>query len=487
MELNADDRQFFAGVVEIIFSNPFDDARADIRALAPGAPRGGDNHPFGAIVPALQERLERLAAAGISTPKDVSTRDRTLFGYVLLFRVYDRYVDQFDALIAEQLTRGDEPAPASFVPALLAELRDCGFNAGDAGRYLALFYQLRRAYYFIADSLLGDSPAMRRLRHALWNNVFTTDVRIYEKHLWNRMEDFSTLMLGETGTGKTSAAAAIGRSGLIPYDEKRGCFAASFTSTFVAANLSQYPESIIESELFGHRKGAFTGAIDHHKGLFERLSNYGSLFLDEIGEVSVPVQIKLLTVLQERRFSPVGGHEQLRFDGRVIAATNRSLAELRKSREFRDDFLYRLCSDVIEVPPLRLRLQEHPAELEQLVSLLVTRATGSEAPDLADGVVKSLRATLADDYPWPGNVRELAQAVRRILLNGRYEGVTTSGGYDEEESLAAQLRNGDLTATDLLSRYCRALYARLGSYEQVARRMELDRRTVKKYIERGAG
>ena len=283
------------------------------------------------------------------------------------------------------------------------------------------------------------------------------------------------------------AAAASGRSGLIPYDQKRGCFAASFTSTFVAANLSQYPESIIESELFGHRKGAFTGAIDHHQGLFERLSNYGALFLDEIGEVSVPIQIKLLAVIQERRFSPVGSHEQLRFDGRVIAATNRSMAQLRESSAFRDDFLYRLCSDVIEVPPLRRRLQEHPPELETLVALLITRTTGSDAPGLTDMVVSSLRDTLADDYPWPGNVRELEQAVRRILLNGRYEGVTATGADDEDELLAASLRDGSVTATELLSRYCRALYARWGSYEQVARHIELDRRTVKKYIERVPG
>jgi transcriptional regulator with GAF, ATPase, and Fis domain len=255
----------------------------------------------------------------------------------------------------------------------------------------------------------------------------------------------------------------------------------------VAANLSQYPESIIESELFGHRKGAFTGAIDHHQGLFERLSNYGALFLDEIGEVSVPIQIKLLTVIQERRFSPVGSHEQLRFDGRVIAATNRSMAQLRESSAFRDDFLYRLCSDVIEVPPLRRRLQEHPPELETLVALLITRTTGSDAPGLTDMVVSSLRDTLADDYPWPGNVRELEQAVRRILLNGRYEGVIAAGADDEDELLAASLRDGSVTATELLSRYCRALYARWGSYEQVARHIELDRRTVKKYIQRVPG
>jgi DNA-binding NtrC family response regulator len=102
-------------------------------------------------------------------------------------------------------------------------------------------------------------------------------------------------------------------------------------------------------------------------------------------------------------------------------------------------------------------------------------------------VVTSLRATIEDDYPWPGNVRELEQAVRRILLNGRYDGVTAEAGQDQESALASEIRAGSLTATDLLSRYCRALYARLGSYEQVARHMDLDRRTVKKYIERDAG
>ena len=492
MELSSEDRRWFDSIAAIIFSNPFDEPDDAIRDLVPAqggvrAARGARaSHPFAALAPVLDERLGALEAAGIRSRNDVTTRDRELLGYLLLFRIYHRYVDRFDALITEQHARGDEPVPVDFADALLGELAAAGFDAAEADRSLALFYQLRRAYYFIADALLGDSPAMKRLRHALWNNVFSCDIRVYDRHLWNRMEDFSTLVLGETGTGKTAAAAAIGRSGLIPFERKRGRFAASFTSTFVAANLSQYSENLIESELFGHRKGAFTGAIDNHQGLFERLSNYGALFLDEIGEVSVPIQIKLLTVLEERRFSPVGSHEQLTFQGRVIAATNRPLAALRASDTFREDFLYRLCSDVVEVPPLRLRIEQNPAELEQLVSLLVARATGEDTPELARRVTGALRDALPRDYPWPGNVRELEQAVRRVLLTGRYEGLELVQKTDEEAALAGELRDGEMTATELTSRYCRLLYERLGSYEQVARRIDLDRRTVKKYIDRGA-
>src|SRR5439155_18700868 len=136
------------------------------------------------------------------------------------------------------------------------------------------------------------------------------------------------------------------------------------------------------------------------------------IFLDEIGEVSGPVQIKLLQVLQERTFSPVGGHEKLRFRGRVIAATNKPLDRLRDQKIFRDDFYYRLCSDVIVVPPLRQRLAELPEELDLLLSNLIARMTGEAAPEL----MRMLRGAIDNGpgsiYEWPGNVRELEQAVR---------------------------------------------------------------------------
>jgi DNA-binding NtrC family response regulator len=327
---------------------------------------------------------------------------------------------------------------------------------------------------------------MKQLRRHLWNNVFTHDIRLYERHLWDRMEDFSTMLLGDTGTGKGTAAAAIGRSGFIPFDEKHGCFAESFTSSFTALNLSQFPETLIESELFGHRKGAFTGAVEAHEGIFARCSPHGAIFLDEIGDASVPVQIKLLHVLQERVFSPVGSHDKLRFRGRIIAATNKPLDKLRTEGQFRDDFFYRLCSDVITVPSLAQRIAEEPVELDDLIALIVHRSTGAESPELVALVRDVIDSSLGKAYAWPGNVRELEQAVRRILLTRHYEGNHKAVAPDLLGRLQAGLAAGTLDADTLLAGYCALLHQRHATYEEVARRTNLDRRTVKAYVEKQA-
>jgi len=195
------------------------------------------------------------------------------------------------------------------------------------------------------------------------------------------------------------------------------------------------------------------------------------------------VQIKLLQVLQERTFTPLGGREKKRFSGRVIAATNRPLDKLRRDGRFRDDFFYRLCSDVIEVPTLRQRIQESPGELEQLVRLLVVRIAGEQASELAAIVMETLERDLPRGYPWPGNVRELEQAVRRILLTGRYAGGVVEAAASEEDALEVKLRAGQLTADELLSRYCALLYRRLGTYAEVARQTGLDPRTSRKYVD----
>jgi len=392
-------------------------------------------------------------------------------------------VPQLDALIERQLKQSGAPVNVPFGDEAIGELARNGFSEERAARYFAFIFHLRRVFYFIHGSLAGESESMRRLREALWNNVVTHDMYGYHTALWNRMEDFSTLLLGETGTGKGSAAAAIGRAGFIPYLPAERRFAASFADAFIATNLSQFSEALIESELFGHVKGAFTGAIGNHAGLFERCNAHGALFLDEIGEVSAPVQIKLLHVLQDRVFAPVGGHERKRFSGRVIAATNRPLGALRREGRFRDDFFYRLCSDVIEMPTLRQRIAEAPGELEQLVRLLVKRIAGTEDAELADRVLEALEASVPRDYCWPGNVRELEQAVRRILLTGRYAGDLVDPSPSDEDALLAKLRAGELTASQLLGQYCALLYRRYGTYAEVAKRTGLDPRTSRKYVE----
>jgi len=485
--LSTADREFFTIVARAVLTNPFTAERFELDSRIAGKtvrPEMSEPERIRLFGPRVVERLERLEGKGLGKVTCFSGDDRRLVEYAWLFHIFHRYVEPFDGLINEQLEQGDEPVAVPFADDLLGELAGRGFPRQENLRFLALFFQFRRAYFFIAHGLVGPSDSMRQLRRSLWNSVFTHDVALYERFLWDRMEDFSTLILGETGTGKGAAAAAVGRSGCIPFDTRKGRFSESFTRSFLSINLSQFQENLIESELFGHRKGSFTGAVDHHDGIFSRVSPHGSLFLDEIGEVSTPVQIKLLQVLQERTFSPVGSRQVRRFSGRVIGATNMPLETLRGSGRFRDDFFYRLSSDVITVPPLRQRIAETSGELDELTALLVQRITGAATTEVMEMVRTSLAESLPPDYPWPGNVRELEQAVRRILLTGRYGGDLVPVGNELGE-LVAGVESGSLDARSLMGRYAALLHQRLGSYEAVARQLGVDRRTAKRYVDSG--
>ena len=475
--LTAADRDFCALVARTAFTNPFGDEFPELYRKIAGTATERE-----ARLRVSEAVTARLARAGLARLGELSGEERNTMGLVFLFDVYQRYYEPLEALVAAQIAAGDEPVPVPFASEAIALLRSRDFSAEEARRFFAIFFQIRRAAHFIELGLIGRSVCMRELRRHLWQNVFTHDMRAYERHLWNRMEDFSTMLLGETGTGKGAAAAAIGRSGFIPFDERKNVFTESFTRSFVALNLSQFPEALIESELFGHRKGAFTGAVEAHEGVFARCSPHGAIFLDEIGDVGVPVQIKLLQVLQERVFSPVGSRERVRFRGRVIAATNRPLEDLRRRGLFRDDFYYRLCSDTITVPSLRQRLREDPRELDDLLEFLIARMIGTPLPELAAAVRASLAESVGRDYPWPGNVRELEQAVRRILLKRRYEGDIRALTPEPGGAFVAAVEAGSLDADALLAGYCALHYGQCKNYEEVARRTGLDRRTVRKYL-----
>lgn len=479
--LDPAEREFFTLVSRAAFSNPFGRERDELDQVI--AETGGDDPDLlDRLLQRIRARLDALDVGSSALLRNYGAQDRALLEHACFFECFHLFADDFDAHVEAQVRAGDTPVPAPFGPSLVERMSGRGIEPERARRALTIFFQMRRAWYFIGTGLTGRSACMVRLRESLWNNIFTFDIGLFERYLWNRLEDFSTILLGETGTGKGAAAAAIGRSGYIPWNGTRGTFAVSFTETFVPINLSQYPESLIESELFGHRKGAFTGAVDSHEGVFSRCSPNGSIFLDEIGEVSVPVQIKLLQVLQERVFTPVGSHEPRRFEGRVIAATHRPLDALRAERRFRDDFYYRLCSDVIHVPPLRQRLAEAPRELDDLIAVMLPRMIGEPSEELGRMVRESILRDVGAGYGWPGNVRELEQCVRRVLLTRRCEPDGAHEGEDTEGRLLAGVRAGAFDARGLTSAYCALLYERLGTYEKVANVTGLDRRTVKKHV-----
>jgi Nif-specific regulatory protein len=250
--------------------------------------------------------------------------------------------------------------------------------------------------------IVGSSSAIRRL-FLLLEKVIETDTTV--------------LIQGETGTGKELVAKVIHHNG--PRKDR----------PFVAENCGALAEQLLESELFGHVKGAFTGAICNKKGLFE-LADGGTVFLDEIGEMSPSMQVKLLRVLQEGQIRPVGGSLVRNVDLRLIAATNRDLEEEVKRRAFRKDLFYRICVFPIVVPTLRERSEDIPLLADYFLRRFVKKHKAREArftPQALD---------LLSRYDWPGNVRELENEMERAL--------TLAGGQDEirEEHLSEKVRTG---------------------------------------------
>jgi transcriptional regulator with GAF, ATPase, and Fis domain len=316
----------------------------------------------------------------------------------------------------------------------------------------------------------------------VWQSIFTHDLRRYITMLYASMRDVTTLIIGPSGTGKELVARAIGLSGYIPFDHKTSTFSGDFVGLFHALNLSALPVTLIESELFGHRRGAFTGAVSDRRGWLEVCEPGGAVFLDEIGDLDPTVQVKLLRVFETRTFQPVGGTTSRRFHGKIIAATNRDLGEAMRDGQFRQDFYYRLCSDVIVTPPLREQLRESPGVLKELLRFITRRVAADGAEGLADEVESWILTHLGIDYAWPGNIRELEQCVRNVLIRKEYQPSRPSP-VSAREQIADAMLQGRLSADALLSQYCTLVFAQTGSYQETARRLQLDRRTVKSKID----
>jgi formate hydrogenlyase transcriptional activator len=234
----------------------------------------------------------------------------------------------------------------------------------------------------LGTDMLGDSPAVNRVAQQV-ELVAPTDS--------------SVLICGETGTGKELVARAIHN------------LSSRRHAPFVKLNCAAIPAALLESELFGHERGAFTGAIVQQLGRFQ-LADRGTLFLDEIGEMPLELQPKLLRVLQEQEFERLGGARTIRINVRVLAATNRNLLQMMKDKQFRADLYYRLNVFPIEVPPLRARSEDIPLLVRHFV-----KKYASQMQKTVDHIPSRVMQVLTS-YPWPGNIRELQNFIERSVI-----------------------------------------------------------------------
>jgi DNA-binding NtrC family response regulator len=286
--------------------------------------------------------------------------------------------------------------------------------------------------------------------------------------------DVPALILGETGTGKELVAKAI------HYNSSRR------DKPFVVINCSALAETLLESELFGHEKGSFTGAHRQHTGKFEEAQG-GTIFLDEIGDVPLHIQTKLLRVLQEGEIQRVGGSETIKVDSRVVAATNRDFASMIRSGQFREDLFYRLNVFPIHVPPLRERMDDLPHLLEHFLKKHAALA-GNRVTKFAPGVLPSMM-----NYQWKGNIRELENLIKRAMIKTTGDTITSvelpTGEQPAVQSAApadgsVQMNTSFREYLSAITRHAEESYLlqmlRLykGNVNQIAKLMDLDRKTI---------
>ena len=322
-----------------------------------------------------------------------------------------RLPDQSGLEVYERIRAIDARIPVIFVTT--SKMADTAIEAMKRGAFDYLYkpLDLQRLRQVVADAadvarlrapvVLADNPGVDEAGAA--GGLFGSCpamLDVYKAIGRVAAQDVTVLVTGESGTGKELVARAIAQHG------------ARAAAPFLALNCAAIPEALLESELFGHEKGAFTGAERRRIGKFEQCRG-GTILLDEIGDMPLALQAKILRLLQEQTFERVGGNETIQTDVRIIAATHRNLKTRAAEEKFRADLYYRLSVFTIEIPPLR----ERGDDIEMLVLHYLrrfSRELGREVTDVAHEALAQLRA-----HPWPGNVRELQSVVRQALLQAR--------------------------------------------------------------------
>jgi two-component system response regulator HydG len=315
---------------------------------------------------------------------------------------------------------------------------------------LALREQLMEHHETSFEGLVVESQALRDIFTSL-KDVAPTPAPV--------------LITGETGVGKEMVARAIHMQSEQAY------------GPFVAINCGAQTETLLESELFGHERGAFTGAVKARRGRLEMADN-GTLFLDEVGEISGKMQVSLLRVLEEKQFQRIGGNQKVETNFRLICATHRDLGELIKADQFREDFYYRINVISVHIPPLRERLADVPVLADHFLERYV-QETGKQ---VAGWTQRSIGMLMS--YHWPGNVRELRNVVERavVLARGRMIGATELSFLQPD---VEECNFGTMTLKEMeISHIKAALESTDGNISQAARQLGIDRGTLARKMKR---
>jgi DNA-binding NtrC family response regulator len=389
---------------------------------------------------------------------------------------------------------------------------------------LEVCYQVRRAFHILHTTLRGISPEAGKLRARVWNACFPGgDLLAYARGGHARRTGVHTLILGDTGTGKELVARALAYARHLPYSEADQRFTGRATEGFHVVNTSGLAVNLVDSLLFGHKKGAFTGADRDMPGVLAKCAAGEVLFLDEFGDLPPEVQVKLLRVIEQRKYTPVGATEERALGGTLVFAAQPALF---RGGGFRRDMRHRLHEHVVRLPSLRARIDSDPAELPFLVQLFAREVAGpADAEGLVAAVLRIAEGRLRS-YPWSGNVRELRGCVSNVHEQREYE---PPSGYAPPPSLplrapsvapaapvasvppvasvapvppaasvppvasvrsarsaelARAVTEGTMSLAELRDRYIVHVFGLMGrSYKETAKRLEIDWRTVRAAVE----
>lgn len=491
---------FLAAVAELTYCNPFLPERIALEKQALGSdfqnesqlawsrPSQGDEEDRSNVINITNQAgslLESLCQNGNANhiPK---SQLKDLLTYVLYYRFWAP-VKISDW--ATELTSREQVAPQwrefrETCRSTHQQLWGKWISDADIAHLFACLFQVRRAFYHIYECIWGDTPAIISLRANVWQSLFTHNMRRYQNALTGRLNEIPTLITGPSGTGKELVARCLGMSQFIPFDFRKQCFRLN-GEAFTPLNLTALSPTLIESELFGHKKGSFTGATSDSTGYLERCSQHGVIFLDEIGELDPTIQVKLLRVLQNRSWSRLGETRVRPFTGKIVAATNRHLPQEIENGNFRLDFYYRLCADQIVTPGLKQQLEDRPSTLKALVASIAHRIAGPVAEEVTQEALLWIQTQMPADYNWPGNVRELEQCVRNVMIRNAYHPSVSQNASATTaiQQLCHAIEHRQLTISQLQRLYATWVYAEEGQYESTAHKIGIDRRTVKSWLD----